>query len=336
MVRFGSRSDPDRESSKPENWRQWSRRDDQARFDDDLASVDSDVEGFGNTGAQGFSDLWQAKSDIDEGPLPEGAPEDARSQRLRNMNRRFSAGHVVLAAVVVGAAIGAFFAVDRFTGENEPTADGVDEQVEAELIAPGQPRVYAQGTEELALGDGWRLDETFIAENTDQVPVPVDDSDVDLPARVMAGPLLWGGRAHIAIVGAGVGDPDICAVASLSSAELSVVDVAADGACGGRFDATGDRVACRGEDLVLLEVWPLQPEVTVEQPDASRVRVRLERSESGGNVQSLRTTVDLDARLTIGLSELSGAPGSVATVSLNGNAGTCELLDRSNVTVQLL
>ena len=67
-----------------------------------------------------------------------------------------------------------------------------------------------------------------------------------------------------------------------------------------------------------------------------RVRVRLERSTPGGAIESLRTTVDLDNRLQIGLRELAGAPESRAQITIGEASETCALLDRSDVAVQLL
>ena len=334
MARFGAERDSADKPEESTSWREWSRRADENRFDADLSTIDSEIDTFGDSAAVGFSTAWDSGDDSDAKPLPEDADDEVRSQRLRNMDRRFSPvriGAVVLAIVVlIGAAIG----VQRLREPEDPTA--ALEEDEVVLISPGQVRDYAAGSGDAAFARRWTLDDAFLAASVDGTPNPAADDAVSLPSNARVAPLVWGGRAHVAIVGEGVGAASMCVVASLFSAEREVIDVAADGACGDRFAPTGDRVACRGEDVVVLEVWPLDPGVTAVQPDATRVRVRLERERPTGEVESLRVTVDLDQRFQVGLQELTGAPGTTAALTLDDVTGRCQLLDRSDVIVQLL
>lgn len=339
MVRFGAKAGSGDEPEENESFRDLTRRADETRFDTDLAQVETDVEDFGDTATESFSSAWSAGEGQSTGALPEGEeeeiPGDRRASRLRNMDRRVSSGQVMGLLALVGLVVAGFFVFDLLDNSNDEGADGglLDE---AFLVAPGQPRNYAEGTAALSVESGWELVDTFLAEGAGSDPTPVDSEAVALPVGVVAAPLVWGERAHVAIIGPGVGANDICAIASLFSANLDVIDIAADGDCGGRFDATGDRIACRTQNVVLLEVWPENPSVVGEQPDAMRVRVRLERSTPGGAIESLRTTVDLDNRLQIGLRELAGAPESRAQITIGEASETCALLDRSDVAVQLL
>ncbi len=338
MVRFGAKAGGGDEPQENESFRDLTRRADETRFDADLAAVETDVEGFGDTGAEGFSSAWSAGMGESTGELPTAEvgeiPGDKRAARLRNMDRRVSAGQVFGLLVLIGLGVAGFLAFDRFADADGDANALLGE--EAFLVAPGQPREYGEGISALQLAEGWPLGDTFLADGTGSDPTPVAADSVQLPTGVFAAPLVWGERAHVAIIGEGVGAGDICAIASLFSVGLDVIDVAADGDCGGRFDATGDRIACRSPNAVLLEVWPENPGVVGEQPDAVRVRVRLERNAGGGAVESLRTTIDLPARFQIGLRELPGLPESQAQITIGEVSETCALLDRSDVAVQLL
>ena len=334
MGRFGKKSDPDTGSQEPASLREWSQEGGESRFEQDLGAVESDVEGFGDSGASGFSQAWsEGEVEVEAGELPAGA-EDERSQRLRNMDRRFSIPRV--AALVAVIALIAWVIIERPGFDSDSEAAPTDFAEGALLIPPGEARDYAEGTPNLQLRGGWALQDTFIAQSREEEPTPASPEEVTLPSGVVAGQLLWGGRAHVAIVGPGVGSEDLCVVASLFASDFEVADVAADGQCENRFDATGDRIVCRGEDIVLLEVWPENPSATEVQPDATRVRVRVERIGSDGTIESTRVSVELDQRLGEGATELAGAPLSIADIAIDGQSGRCELRDRTDVPVQLL
>lgn len=335
MARFRADRDSADTPEESTSWREWSRQADENRFDADLAQIDSEIETFGDSAAEGFSSAWGSADESEVKPLPEDADDEARAQRLRNMDRRFSpvrVGAVVLAiAILIGAAVG----VQRLR-EPEDSASGLEGNG-ALLIPPGQERTYAEGAAALGNLSGWELEDAFVSESAAASPQPAQDPPVTFARDVRAAPLVWGGRAHVVIVGAGVGATDVCAVSSLFSSDLEVIDVAADGACGERFAATGDRLACRSENVVLLEVWPRDPGITAEQPDVTRVRVRLERERATGDIASLRVTVDLEEPFETGLRELAAAPAVEPSFSIDqGFPGMCQLLDRSDVTVQLL
>lgn len=339
MVRFGTRAGSGDEPEESSSFRDLARSGDATRFATDLSQVETDVEDFGDSAAEGFASSWSATAAPEVDGLAETEEQtrvEKRAARLRNLDRRLSPGGVVVALVVVGLVVAGFFVFDRLSDAAPGTSADGDPLEEAFLVAPGQPRAYAEAGGPLQIDSGWALVDTFVADGPDSDPTPVPADATGLPAGVVAAPLVWGERAHVAIIGPGVGADDICAVTSLFSAELDVIDVAADGACDGRFAATGDRLACRSENMVLLEVWPTNPGIIGEQPDAVRVRVRLERQGAGEMTESLRTTVDLDARLQIGLRELSGAPESQGQIVIGDVRESCALLDRSDVTVQLL
>jgi len=331
MVRFGGKGGSSGTPEEPADWRDWSRDSDETRFDEDLALVDTDVEDFGDSGATGFSDAW-SESANGEAPLPEEAEGD-RAERLRNMDRKVSAPRIAAALVLVAVAAGAVFAFQQLTVDESQAADSFNES--PLLVAPGEPRDYIDDASPLRLTDSWTLGETFLA-STENTPEPIDAADAELPAGAVAAPLMWGGRVHIAVIGEGVGAVDLCVVASLFTADLEVVDIAGDGACEGRFSATGDRLACRSENLVLLEVWPEDPGVSSEQPDATRVRVRIERTRPDGSLESVRSIQDLSQPVDTALQVLGGTPETTAEIRTDGPSGSCGLLDRSDVTVQLL
>ena len=52
MVRFGAKAGGGDEPQENESFRDLTRRADETRFDADLAAVETDVEGFGDTGAE--------------------------------------------------------------------------------------------------------------------------------------------------------------------------------------------------------------------------------------------------------------------------------------------
>lgn len=327
---FRSKGGPSTGPGESTSWRQWSRQADESRFDEDLGSVESDVEGFGDSGATAFSAAWSEAPEA-EGELPEPV-SDRRSQRLRNIDRRFSPVRIFGAALIVAGVVAAvWFALNR--GETVPIADGQLDDVL--LIAPGRPRVYAEGSSFLALDDSWDLDDAFIDADGNN-PIPTTFDEVSVPEGVRAGAILWGGRTHIAVVGPGVGAEDMCVVGSLFAEDFEVIDVAADGDCADRYAPTGDRMACRGEDVVLLEVWPEDPGVAAEQPLATRVRVRVERSVGGGGFESIRVSDSLSRPFGVGVDELAGGPETDAEFVVDDQSGQCLLRDRSGVAVQLL
>ncbi len=172
--------------------------------------------------------------------------------------------------------------------------------------------------------------------------------DFGLPDSVGVGPVFWAGRMHLAVFAEGVGPAleaeEYCLVVSLVTSQLAGIDVAANGACAASFSTTGDRLACAGNDLVLLEVWSDDPSVPGEPPAVASVRYRVEAPTRQlvdvPLIGSVRGSVELPAGsdLLSVATELGGAPGDVVTISSGDQAlaGTCTLLDRSDVTVKLL
>ena len=332
MGRFSRERDPNQDPQASESIKEWSRSGDEHRFDQDLTPVDSDLDGFGDSGATGFSEAW-SDADDEVGTIPEGAEQDKRAQRLRNMDRRFSVPRV-LGLVVVLVGIGWLLITQPWVGGDEAA---VEQAPSSELlVAPGQPRNYANGAPNAQLNSAWALQDAFVSLSVDGELEAVPPEEIAVPTNLVAAPLLWGGRAHVALMGPGVGNEEFCGVASLFAEDFSVIDVAADGSCGDRFNATGDRLACRGNNIILLEVWPENPDSTELQPDATRVRVRLEQIDEDGSVESRRVSVELGQRFDLDLVELAGVPLETANIGIGGQSGMCDLLDRADVPVQLL
>lgn len=320
----------------PTSWRRWSRAVEEDKFEGDLREVESDLDTFGDSGGRGFSEAWDAQGDS-EATLPEAAAEDKRSARMRNLDRRRGpVFYLLLLAVLGGLGAAAYFGYQEYVADAD--VDEVAEDVEPFdlIVPPGLPRTYSEGDARLNLAPDARLREFFTAEAFGTDPQPVPDAPDGIPATAEAALLWWGGRLHVAVAGPDVGAADLCAVTTLLSAEVEVLDLASGGACGDRYEATGDRVACRSDSLVVLEVWPRNPSVDIPQPDPTTLRVRIERQLPSGEVHSVRSTSSIDGAIDAGLDELAGSPGAEATLAIGAVRGTCTMVDRSDVAVRLL
>lgn len=233
MVRFGAKADDGDSPDEPTSFKQLARSADETRFDTDLSQVESDVEDFGVSGTEGFSSAWSTAPEVEGAELLAHEEEqrgDKRASRLRDLDRGVSVGRVVTALLVVSAIVAGFIFFDRFAELGQQSAAEDDPFQEAFLVAPGEARTYAEAGDVLRVDSGWPVGDTFIADGPSSDPNPTPPETVTLPTGVVAAPLVWGGRAHIAIIGPGVGADDLCAVTSLFSANLDVIDIAADGA----------------------------------------------------------------------------------------------------------
>lgn len=316
-------------------WRKPASRGTDGEF---LSGTQSDLADFGDSGADGFASAWDASPldpKIDSSDdLFEGF-EDRASQRSRDLDRRSRSGLVVLALMVI-AGLGIAVAVRSGFLGNSDDATTAQEEGPNELAAIGDDRSYAEGPANVVLEVSGMVDRAFIAASSAADPQPID-RDPAVSVEATFGTAFWGGRTHVVVTGRGLDLSVDCVVATLVTAELRVIDLAAHGACGDDFAPTGDRLACLGDEVILLEVWPYDPDSVVERPPVEGVRVRIQRrSESSDSIASIRGSAVLGGDLAAESTPLAGSPGTTANIRIGDLSGSCELLDRAEVPVQLL
>ncbi len=313
----------------------------------DLADApDSDLADFGETATRGFSDAWD---DADSAQTQENAEaiaefgSDPEDDTGRDLDKKSKMGVLLLALVVL---IGAGLGIAAQNGAFTTQADEVGNSIEGgPILALDAVRVYEAEPTTVEL--------EMSAESTDlfravagEAPEPDDRATLKLPPSVGAGPVLWAGRMHVAVFGSGVGTGieagQLCAVATLVTGQLAAIDVAGHGdACAPALAATGDRLSCIGNDLVLLEVWSDDPGVPGEPPPATSIRFRIEVADTADAVLSRRGWLSLapsPTPLIDAAAVLGGAPGDDVSISSAGGSlvGSCTLVDRSDVVVKLL
>ena len=316
-------------------WSRSSKRGIESAF---LDGTQSELSDFGETGTEGFASSWavdpmEADPDGDDDLFEHF--EDRATQRSRDLERSSRRGLVFLALVLVlGTAAAVAVRVGALGDESLP-ANEASSSVGA-LLAIGGVREYDDGPTDLVLTDAATLDQSFRAEAIDDDPYPIEDAPSVAPG-IEFGSVFWGGRAHVAVIGEAVGGPDLCVVASLVADDLRPVDVASHGSCLAAYAATGDRIACRGNNVVLLEVWPYDPDAVVEKPPVEEIRVRVEADgQVAGSKESRRGVTVMQGEFVEDADVLGGAPGDMVTLRAGTRSGTCELLQRAEVQVQLL
>lgn len=337
----------------------------------DLANApESDLADFGDTATRGFSEAW----DDSRGPHAHesdaavaGFSSDPEDTKGRNLDKKSKKGIVLLALLVlIGGGLGYTFQTGVFDKAGQD-ASVIEDDI-SPLLAPGDIRIYEAEPTSIDLNVSAASTNRFVETNGGG-PVPVtqvddparsepDDSGEpqatsgeeigDLPQSIGAGPVLWAGRLHVAVfaedVGEGATKGDQCVVVSLVTDSFIPIDVAAHGKCDAAFAATGDRVACAGDDLVLMEVWSDDPTGSRESRRVPIIRYRIEDNQpllTDAEMRgSLRGNLDLPVGgdLLAAAAELGGGPGDLVTISGNDGAlsATCTLLDRSEVAVKLL
>lgn len=307
-----------------------------------LDGTESGLTDFGETAGDGFAHAWNAHPP----PIPDHSEpflevdEDERSRRARDLDRRSYRGLVALAVVVI-VGVGLAVAVDRGLLSDPTGLTPESEGSTNEIASIGDDRTYVAGSGRAELGNGSRADQRFTA--AADTPTPELMGSITADDALVFERLLWGGRAHVVVLGEDVsaldedGSAPRCAIVSLVAADLRVVDLAAHGSCQPGYEATGDRVACSGDGIVMLEVWPFDPDAVVEQPDVTAIRVRSERvDEATGSIESIRGAMVLEAEFLELITIVEGVPGDEVTVNVGDRSGTCTLLDRAEVTIQLL
>lgn len=261
--------------------------------------------------------------------IPGNEVETERSEaRLASFtkfaDRRVRASIVLIAILVVGLA-----GLAAWTLMQQLTEVGSDEQeqpaFEVGLVSVSETRHYAEAGPHRLAG-GATLDERLLDDGNGNL------TRLEPPETTVSFlPVIWGGRMNILIVGQDVGAPGTCAVAALVDDALRTVDVAAVGdSCDRRFAATGDRTSCRSNNAVLVEVWLAMESRSNPAGSPFEVRARID----GADGVSQRGTLQLDTGQR--LAELGGQPMDTTFFALDGSNGTCTLLDREGVVVQLL
>lgn len=300
-----------------------------------LDGTQSTLADFGRTAGEGFAEAWHASEGVDDdSSLAESFQplDDKRSRRARDLDRRSRRWVVALVVVVVlgvAAGVAARRGVFAPASDDEPTASLGD----GELASIGDRRTYEVGTGS-AETRGALAGDSFIAQGTADDPVPTDDTAQPTAAYAR---FLWAGRAHVAVLQPGIESSGRCVVASLVADDFRVVDLASAGTCPPEFGATGDRVACRGADIVVLEVWPFDPDAVVEQPDVASLRVRVESTnEETGAVLSVRGSDPVDDGFLDDIATMTGRPGDLIEIRVGDRTASCTLLDRAEIPVQLL
>lgn len=316
-------------------WRRSSRRGVESGF---LDGTHSELSDFGETGTEGFASSWGAgrpEADTDRDDDFFEHFEDRSAKRARDLERSSHRGLVFLAIVLVAGTAAVAAVRAGLLGDESVPSNAAPSSV-GEILAIGDVREYDASPTDLVLTDTALLDQSFLAEAIDDGPYPIEDSRSVAPG-IRFSSVFWGGRAHVAIVGEAVGGAEVCVVASLVAADLRPIDVASHGSCLEAYAATGDRVACRGNNIVLLEVWPYDPDAVIEKPPVEAIRVRVEADgQAAGSKESRRGMVVVQGELVEHAEVLGGAPGDTVTLRAGAETGTCELLQRAEVQVQLL
>lgn len=305
-----------------------------------LEGTESTLSDFGHTAGEGFAEAWKASldrdvrdqdaaDDLDASLRPH---DDKRSRRSRDLDRSSRRGVVVVSSLVVlGLAAAVAFQQGVFDSADGEPANA--QLPDGELASIGAVRPYTNTEGVATASASVRVDRAFVASATaDPTPIP---GEASMPP--VFGRFLWAGRAHIALLAPSLDEESECVVMSLVADDLRVVDLASYGRCSAEYQATGDRVACVGDGTVVLEVWPFDPDAVVEQPDVVEVRVRVESAiDTSGSVSSLRGAESVADGLLNDITTMTGRPGDLIELRVGGRSGTCTLLDRAEVPVQLL
>jgi len=303
-----------------------------------LEGTSSDLADFGHSGSDGFASIWdlQDSSDVGTRSLHNFGPpdDDKRTQRARSLDRRSRRGWVVLGVLVIVGAAAAIAVQQGLLSNTTKHAPNVIDDSNV-IVSTAARRVYSTGPAEVTISPSAALDSAFITHG-EADPSPAQDLE-HIDSGSVFGSLFWGGRSHIAVLGPALDATTSCVVVSLVADDLRVVDLAAHGRCGDQYAATGDRVACVGENIVVLEVWPYDPDAVVQRPEAATARVRIEADDFNTNTtESFRGTTAFNGQLLSEAPRMNGGPLDIATVRIGSVVGTCTLIDRAEIPVQLL
>lgn len=322
----------------------------QRKLDGDfLEGTESNV-GFEEAApSKGFQEAWNADHVDRDASLDAALDGGQGTSTLDSLDRGRKLQVGVALVVIAVAGVAAFILTQRSTqGEAALPARGSFDSTPNILASPLDEREYV-AYEAPAFIEGFTpLNSWFLERDRATGPELVVGEELEATAQrvgasldnnVVAGALFWGNRLHVALLSDGRLRQDAdCIVVSLVSEELNAVDVAGQGPCGDQFEATGDRLACAGQNVVLLEVWPLNPDAVSEPPPVTAIRIRIE-TISGDEVLSRRGVIELPgpaAQLVSGAAALAGLPGETVEIGAGELQANCELIDRSSIDVRLL
>lgn len=307
-----------------------------------LDGTESSVIEIEPTAGSGFREAWAQSVDEEaDRELDSAISVGQDDSKARSLDRSRKGAYLGIAAFLVGVGAIAFFATQAATAPDPNLGARASEDTERNVLtSPLAEREYTDLVTPVSVEMVAPLSEGFLDATGDGELVP-DDAVVG-DREILFGPVFWAGRTHVAFASetplvAATGE---CLITSLVADDFEAIDVAGVGECGDAFDATGDRVACEGENVLLVEVWPFNPDSVTEPRTVAAVRTRLE-STSGSEVASLRGSLSVaDAGTTspvvAAATTLEGRPGDEVMIELGELSGACALVDRSTVDVRLL
>ena len=307
-----------------------------------LDGTESSVVEIEPTANTGFSEAWAQTADEEtDRTLDSAISVGQDDSRARSLDRSRTGAYLGVAGFLVGVAVIAFFATQAATAPDPNLGARASEDTERNVLAsPLAEREYTDLVTPVSVERVSLLDEGFVEAATDGALVP--DSNVVGDREILFGPVFWAGRTHVAVVGDEtlLADQDDCLITTLVAADFRAIDVAGVGDCGEAFEATGDRIACAGENVVVVEVWPFNPDSVTEPRTVAAVRTRLER-RNGSEAASLRGSMNVadvgsSSPVISAATTLEGRPGDLVTIQLGELSGECALVDRSTVDVRLL
>ncbi len=298
-----------------------------------LEGTESDLIGFGDSARDAFEDAWSSSdvSDDAEQRLTTSIPDrdvgssdaDAVSKEL---GRRLRPQWVVVGLIVLVLAGAAVFVIQNRDDAVEPASETPIAALDIVARSTREPRTYATGPQAAALAVG-AVDERYAIDASGTL-ARTGALDAPVPFALMQ----WGQRLHVVVP---IDVDEACVAATIVTSDLRPIDLAQHGtSCPDDLSVTGDRVACLGEDLVALELWPIPdrgPERPVVEP--AELRVRIDRP---GGAVSERGVLDVSDLSASHLTEMTGLPGDTVDGGRAGVAGACELIDRADVVVVFL
>lgn len=313
-----------------------------------LEGTETSVTEIEQTATTGFGEAWvEGAHDGRDNSFDRAIDGGHDDSRARNLDRSRVGTYIGALIVLVGVGAAAFFGTRAFTSESGLGARASVDPNRNVLASPLADRTYSEFVTPVVVDTFAPLDAVFVTNGDDGTVTlvgPDDDLDESFPTAT-AGSVFWAGRLHIAVLSAGDLLPDgACLITSLVTSELIAVDVASVGECADDFSATGDRVACQGPNVALLEVWPLNPDSLTEPLVTSAVRTRIEiptDTTPDGDLISVRGSIDVSLAsgvtpVVTSASTLAGAPGDRVTINVGDLSAVCSLIDRSDVDVRLL
>lgn len=308
-----------------------------------LEGTESSVDKIEATTDGGFHEAWGRDEDPANDRSIDNAlnvsHDDSSARDLEKSRLPTIAGWLVFA---VGLAAIAFLFIDANTGQSGDLGARASADLDRNILAsPLDAREYSDLESPVDVALFARLSELFVGDPlTGELATATDGNSIT--GQFRTGPVFWAGRVHVAVLSNQdlLANAQECIVTSLVTTDLVAVDVASAGACDATFGATGDRIACRGDRLVIFEVWPFNPDALGEPEVVSSIRTRIER-RVGETVDSRRGAIELTAteatsQVVSSATTLNGAPGDTITIQMGELVGSCDFVDRANVDVRLL